>query len=166
MSQPDEKQTPANPEGNNSPSHDPMNARNVQTRNGRTNRGQDNIDTSAPRSLRSVFNLELFFDFLLIVVTAVYVFFAYHQWKAIEKQGELMGQQLAAFKDSSAQSERLIRANEELTKQNAELVKHSGEQAKASLAQAEATKTSAQIAQQSFYIGDRPYLSANAVLDK
>ena len=167
MSQPDEKQTPANPDEGNSHPRDPMNVRNVQTRNGGTNDGQNNVQPSGPRSLRSVFNLELFFDFLLIVVTAIYVFFAYHQWKAIEKQGELMSQQLVSFKDSSAQTERLIKANEELAKLNASLVRNSGEQVKASIAQAEAATQQAQIAQESFYIGDRPYVTVpTAVLEK
>ena len=76
-----------------------------------------------------------------------------------------MNEQLAAYKDSSAQTERLIKANEELTKLNASLVRNSGEQVKASIAQADAATQQAKTAQQSFYIGDRPYLSANAVLD-
>jgi hypothetical protein len=163
MSQPDKNQTPANPQDNKPPS----NQSDIQTGSESGDKGERNVENAVQRgTLRSFFDLALFFDFLLILVTAVYVFFAYHQWKAIEKQGEVMNQQLVTIKESSAQTERLIKANEELAKLNVSLVKNSGEQVKASIAQAEAATRQAQIAQQSFYIGDRPYLSANAELDK
>lgn len=163
MSDPHQSQTPANPQSDKPLAHQP----NIKSGPKSADDGQANADTTPPpRMLRSFFNLELFFDFLLIVVTAVYVFFAFHQWKAIDRQADLMTQQLAAFKDSSAQTERLIKANEELAKLNASLVKNSGEQVKASITQAEAATQQAKIAQQSFFIGDRPYLTASAIIEK
>lgn len=128
----------------------------------------------SPQSERkSFFWLSIVFDALLFIVTSVYAFFAFHQWQAMNRQADVaatqsvvMAKQLEAMNSSSAQTERLIKANEELAKLNGDLVRNSSEQVKASVAQSEATKAQAQIAQQSFYIGDRPYLSANAVLDK
>ena len=83
MSQSNENQTPANPQ------NDKLlaNQTNVETGRESTDESNANVsDTAPPATLRSFFNLELFFDFLLILVTGVYAVFAYNQWRAIEKQ--------------------------------------------------------------------------------
>jgi hypothetical protein len=52
-----------------------------------------------------------------------------------------------------------VGTSQALAEQNKDLID-------ATLAQAQAAKKSAQIAQEAFYIGDRPYVSARAILDK
>lgn len=133
-----------------------------------------NENTGRPSERKSFFWLSIVFDALLFLVTSVYAFFAYHQWQAMNRQveifktqAEVMSRQLESMNSSSAQTERIIKANESLVGQNKELVTQAAEQTKASLTQAEATRTQAHIAQQSFYIGDRPYVGAkNAEIDK
>lgn len=118
----------------------------------------------------------------------------YHGWimgrqtQAMTEQTGIMQGQLKSMQEDSAQTQQMIEASkrsadasQSIAEQNRELTGHAGEQAKASLAQAEAAKQSvgaaqasakaaergAQIAQESFYIGDRPYITAkNAVLEK
>jgi hypothetical protein len=50
---------------------------------------------------RSFFRLELLFDLLLIIVTAVYATIAYKQWQAIDRQASLMANQLKVMEDQA-----------------------------------------------------------------
>ena len=119
---------------------------NVQTSDQSAETGKPNGQVPQPGALRSFFSLELFFDFLLIMVTGIYAYFAFNQWKAIDKQADIMNAQLTLIRDSSAQTERLILANESLAAQNRALVEHAREQTKASLTQAEAAQNAASAA--------------------
>lgn len=104
----------------------------------------------------------------------------YHGWimrrqsQAMSDQTAIMKGQLESMNSSSGQTQQMIAAmqkqadastsqagtSQALAEQNKELVA-------GSLAQAEAANKSAEIAQQSFYIGDRPYLVAGfASIDK
>jgi hypothetical protein len=101
-------------------------------------------------------------SFLGAVTLAVLIYHGVvmrRQSQASMAQTAIMKAQLDSMNSGSSQTERIIGANQSLVDQ-------SKKQAESLLAQAEAAKAQAQIAQQSFYIGDRPYLAANAVLDK
>src|SRR5437868_5704344 len=66
-----------------------------------TSISKDEIPVAPRRRWLSFFSLELFFDFLLIIITAIYAGFAYRQWKAIDRQAALMASQLTLMHDQS-----------------------------------------------------------------
>ena len=107
------------------------------------------------------------------------VVLVYHGWimgkqsQAMSDQTAIMKGQLESMTSGSTQTQQMITATQKqadaamaqaLTSQA--VVDQNKDLIAASLAQTEATKIQAQIAQQSFYIGERPYVTATAAIEE